>query len=154
MACQTAFGQKKFFASIDSSTVAPNKYMETYAADELLGSGLGDQEIELDHFDEDLLEALILSKINAYRSSKNKSPFIPSKPIQAIADAYIAKYHASSFKSNGPNYYKLKRVLNRITKFIWLNYKLYDGFVHLPVVADYKRGAFYYDKEADTDLKL
>ncbi|MCB9334916.1 MAG: hypothetical protein H6586_02130 [Flavobacteriales bacterium] len=151
IACTSSlFGQKKFLTGIDSNNVVKNKYLESFTSI----FDLGEQIIELNQFDESLLEALVFYKINSFRESKNYSLFVQSKPIQAIADAYVNRYQSSRFISNGTNYYKLKRVLNGIPKYIWLNYKLYDGYMHTPIVADYKRGVYYFDKESDTDLQL
>ncbi len=152
LACSTVYGQKKFLTSIDSNSVVANTYIQN--SQQGISLGLGDKVIVLDQFDEDLLEALVFSKINNYRKSKGKKLFLTSKPIQAIAEAYVKKYQSSRFAPTGSNYYKLKRVLNRISRYMWLSYKLYDGHVTQPIVADYKRGSFYYDKESETDLKL
>lgn len=146
--------QKKFMMSLDTNNVITNEYIENYRFSQYFNSGIGDELIDIVEVDEALLNAAVFFKINEFRSKKKKQLFSSSKPIQTVVEAYMKKNHSSRFRANGSNHYKLKRVLNKIPKYMWLRYKLYDGYTLLENVTDYSRGSYYLDRDSETDLQL
>lgn len=143
-----AFAQKRLLLQLDSSLVNQNPY--------LMESGLGSalakasETIDPENTDLQLAAALVFHELNKWRSSKRLQPYREHSKLDRIAYHYSIYYNRFRFRGSQDNYFRLKRTLKKVPKYMILDFTYLDGYVDLPYTVDYKKGAFYYNDELGT----
>lgn len=149
MSC-AVFGQKKLLKQMDTTLVAQNRYLAEYNEISFSSSGMADQLIEPKRLDEELAAACIFFEINKWREKKRKQAYHQHSKLDRMAYLYAQYYKRFRFRRSPDNYMRLKRTLNRVPKYLQLDFTYLEGYTCLPSIVDYTKGSFYYNDELGT----
>ena len=132
---------------MDTTLVAQNSYLANYSETSFNASGMADQLIDPEHFDEELAAASIFFEINRWRNKKRKSIYRQHSKLDRMAYLYANYYKRFRFRKSADNYMRLKRTLNRVPKYLQLDFTYIEGYTCLPPIIEYTKGSFYYNEE-------
>ena len=139
--------QKKLLRGLDSTIVEQNHYLARYDLNSFRASGLSEEKIDPENIDLELAAAAIFFKLNEWRTKKRKAAFREHSQLEKVAHSYTNYYKRYRFKKTVQNQYRLTRTLNRVPKYLILDFAFLEGFVLLSPIIDYERGNYYYNEE-------
>lgn len=142
-----ATAQKRLLEKLDSNWNNSNSYLQEYQLESFKASNLSKELIDPRNVDTDLIAASIFFEINDWRTKKRRGELSQSNSLDGIAYQYVHYYKKYRFRKSIDNYFKLKRTLNKVPKYLNLDFKHMEGHVVFPSLMDYKKGKFYYHDE-------
>jgi len=150
-------GQSKVFKSrIDTSFEAKNKYIEAYDYESFFNSGIAEDEFDVTHYDQELLNAAIFFTINEIRAKKSRQLYTYSKDLEEVAYNYVQIKTRRRLEGNKTNIERIEKDFPEVSEMFDFSGKLVSFNIATINAIDYKPNKeFYYDKkDSYTTIKL
>ena len=143
----SVFGQIKYFSQVDSSGIEVNSIIKEHTTTSFFDGGLGEAEFDVFDPNKEMLEACIFFTINRLRIEKKRDALRFNPILQQMTRTYTEYYSSSRFSSNIKNRLRLTKIFKNIPRYLYLDFKLYNGYVNNLYAVDYDKGGYYFFEE-------